>query len=158
MARRSSSRREFSIPGDELEQHRIQLEHNLQNTDLSLHLSSVPDDDAGDNESLEFPRHDSAPEHFPAFPSFDRHSRENMDLDASHIRAWSIHDDEGINTYDVRTMSTAAHHASAVTITAGLGRGGKREPSISGAEYDPERPLQDIIAGMKHQFGCPEMY
>ncbi|KAI9568343.1 hypothetical protein HD554DRAFT_2328652 [Boletus coccyginus] len=146
MARKSSSRREFSIPGDELEHHRIQLEHNLQNTDLSLHLSSVPDDDAGDNESLEYPRHGPVPDHFPVFPSFDRHSRENMDLDASHIRAWSIHDDGGITPYDVQTMSTAAHHASAVTITAGLARSGRREPSISGAEYDPERPLQDIIA------------
>ncbi|KAF8552741.1 hypothetical protein OG21DRAFT_1511060 [Imleria badia] len=142
----SSSRREFSIPGDELEQHRIQLEHNLQNTDLSLHLSSEQDDNAGDNESLEYPRHGSAPDHFPAFASFDRHSRDNLDLDASHIRAWSIHDDEGITPYDVRTMSTAAHHASGVTITAGLARSGRREPSISGAEYDPERPLQDIIA------------
>jgi len=158
MARKSSSRREFSIPGDELEQHRIQLEHNLQHTDLSLHLSSVPDDDAGDNESLEYPRHGPVPDLFPVFPSFDRHSRENMDLDASHIRAWSIHDDEGITPYDVRTMSTAAHHASAVTITAGLARSGRREPSISGAEYDPERPLQDIIAGMEHLFDCIDIY
>ncbi|KAG9315545.1 hypothetical protein JVU11DRAFT_3166 [Chiua virens] len=141
MARRSSLRHEFSIPEDQLEQDRIQLEHNLQNTDLSLHLSSAQDDD-----SLEYPRHDSAPEHFPAFPSFDRHSGENLDLDSSRIRAWSLHDDEGINPYDVRTMSTAAHHASTVTITAGLNRGGRREPSISGAEYDPERPLDDIIA------------
>lgn len=159
MVRKSSSRNEFSIPGDELEQHRIQLEHNLQNTDLSLHLSSsLQDDDAHDNESLEYPRHGSAPEHFPAFVSFDRHSHENMDLDASHIRAWSIHDDEGITPYDVRTMSTAAHHASAVTITAGLGRGGRREPSISGAEYDPERPLQHIIAGMEHQLDYLNKY
>ena len=152
MAIKSSSRREFSIPEDELEQHRIQLEHNLQNTDLSLHLSSAPDDD---NESLEYPRHGSVPDHFPAFVSFDR---ENMDLDASHIRAWSIHDDEGITPYDVRTMSTAAHHASAVTITAGLARSGRREPSFSGAEYDPERPLQDIIAGMEHRFKCINIY
>jgi hypothetical protein len=158
MAKKSSSRREFSIPGDELEQHRIQLEHNLQNTDLSLHLSSVPDDDAAADESLEYPRHGSVPDHFPAFASFDRYSRENMDLDASHVRAWSIHGDEGITPYDVRTMSTPAHHASAVTITAGLARSGKREPSFSGAEYDPERPLQDIIAGMEHRFKCVDIY
>ncbi|KAF8133420.1 hypothetical protein EV363DRAFT_1259120 [Boletus edulis] len=142
----SSSRREFSIPGDELEQHRIQLEHNLQNTDLSLHLSSVQDDDAADDGSLEYPRRGSAPDQFTAFASFDRHSREILDFDASNIRAWSIHDDEGITPYDIRTMSTAAHHASAVTITAGLARNGRREPSISGAEYDADRPLQDIIA------------
>lgn len=147
----SSSRHDFSIPGDELERHRIQLEHDLQNTDLSLHLSSVQDDDAGDNESLEYPRHGSAPDHFTAFASFDRHTRDELDLDVSRIRAWSVHDDEGITPFDVRTMSTAAHHASAVTITAGLARTGRRDPSISGAEYDPERPLQDIIAGMEHE-------
>lgn len=45
-----------------------------------------------------------------------------MDLDAGRTRAWSIHDDEGITPYDVRTMSTAAHHSSAVTIMAGLTR------------------------------------
>ncbi|KAG6336271.1 hypothetical protein ID866_2825 [Astraeus odoratus] len=45
-------------------------------------------------------------------------------------------------------FTPVAHHASAVTITAGLGRNPRREPSMSGAEYDPDRPLQDIMAGM----------
>ena len=30
-----------------------------------------------------------------------RHSRENLDLDANHIRACSIHDDEDVTSYDV---------------------------------------------------------
>ncbi|KAI6166665.1 hypothetical protein EDD17DRAFT_1544980 [Pisolithus thermaeus] len=146
---RKSSHFDFSIPGDELEHRRIQLENNLQNTDLSFHLSSVPDEPTGDNESVEYPRHYSAPSPFPGFTSFDQHSRENLDYDGhSHIHPWSIHDDDGINPYGAETISTAAHHASAVTITAGLGRNQRREPSVSGAEYDPDRPLQDIMAGM----------
>ncbi|KAI6101976.1 hypothetical protein EV401DRAFT_2025538 [Pisolithus croceorrhizus] len=119
---RKSSHFDFSIPGDELEHRRIQLENNLQNTDLSFHLSS------GDNESVEYPRHYSAPSPFPGFTSFDQHSLT--------FTLWSIHDDDGINPY------------AAVTITAGLGRNQRREPSVSGAEYDPDRPLQDIMAGM----------
>ncbi|KAF9220472.1 hypothetical protein BS17DRAFT_787047 [Gyrodon lividus] len=158
MARKSSSHYEFSIPGDELEHHRIQLEHNLQNTDLSLHLSSVPDEDDGVNESVEYPRHNSAPEHL-GLASFEQHSRENIDFDGhSHLHAWSIHDDEGINPYDAQTMSTVAHHASAITMTAGLARGGRREPSISGAEYDPERPLQDIMAVMGSKISIGDVY
>ncbi|KAF8839562.1 hypothetical protein BDN67DRAFT_905345 [Paxillus ammoniavirescens] len=158
MARKSSSHYEFSIPGDELEHHRIQLENNLQNTDLSLHLSSVPDTDDGDNESVEYPRHNSASEHL-GLVSFEQLSRENIDFDGhSHLHAWSLHDDEGINPYDAQTISTVAHHASAVTITAGLARGGRREPSISGAEYDPERPLQDIMAGMGSKLSMGDMY
>ena len=146
---KKSAQLDFTIPGDELEHHRIQLEHNLQNTDLSFHLSSVPDEAEGDNESVEYPRHHSSPSPFPGFASFDHHSRENFDYDGhSHLHPWSIHDDDGVNPYSAETMSTVAHHASAVTITAGLGRNPRREPSVSGAEYDPDRPLQDIIAGM----------
>jgi hypothetical protein len=36
---------------------------------------------------------------------------------------------------------------------AGLGgRGKRRDVSLSGAEYDPERPLQDLIAGIGTKF------
>ncbi|KIK80929.1 hypothetical protein PAXRUDRAFT_833216 [Paxillus rubicundulus Ve08.2h10] len=158
MARKSSTHYEFSIPGDELEHHRIQLENNLQNTDLSLHLSSVPDTDDADNESVEYPRHNSATEHL-GLASFEQLSRENFDFDGhSHLHTWSLHDEEGANPYDAQTMSTVAHHASAVTITTGLARGGRREPSISGAEYDPERPLQDIMAGMGSKLSMGDVY
>ena len=60
-------------------------------------------------------------------------------------------DDEGIAPYGGETMSTAAHHASAVTFTAGLGggRGARtREPSLNGGEYDPDRPLHAMISGV----------
>ncbi|KAJ3715531.1 hypothetical protein C8R42DRAFT_681168 [Lentinula raphanica] len=131
------------IPGDELEQDRIQLEHNLQNTDLSFRLSSQSDD----NDSLEYPRHNSGPNH--DFGSFVYHSHFG-DGDTHH--GWSYRtgdDDEGINPYGGETMSTAAHHASALTLTAGLGgRGARRDVSLSGAEYDPDRPLENIIGGV----------
>ncbi|KAI0304538.1 hypothetical protein B0F90DRAFT_1706727 [Multifurca ochricompacta] len=142
---------DISIAGDEQEQSRIQLEKNLLHTDLSLHLSSTHDD-----YSVENPRHQpgvSAP--FSAFHSIDR-SREAFDMDEglSQLHAWSYHtgeDDEGIHPFvGGETLSTAAHHASALTLSAGLGgRGERRDISFSGAEYDPERPLQDLIAGIR---------
>lgn len=136
---------EFSIRGDELEQNRIQLEQNLQHTDISLHLSSPNDSD------VEYPRHNSGPEQFAGFASFDHISRDNFDPDESHYNAWSYRtadDDNGINPYEGRTISTAAHHASALTLSAGLaGRGSRRDVSMSGAEYDPDRPLTGIIPG-----------
>lgn len=146
---RKSAPFDFCIPGDELEQHRIQLEHNLQHTDLSFHLSSVPDEVDGEAESVEYPRHHSGPSPFPDYASLEHHSRENFDYDGhSHLHPWSIHDDDGINPYGAETVSTVAHHASGVTVTAGLARNSRREPSVSGVEYDPERPLQDIMDGM----------
>ncbi|KIP08976.1 hypothetical protein PHLGIDRAFT_126688 [Phlebiopsis gigantea 11061_1 CR5-6] len=137
---------EFSIRGDELEQNRIQLEHNLQHTDLSLHLSST-----SDNSDVEYPRHNSGPGNFSGFASFDHISRDHFDPDESHHHAWSYRtgdDENGINPYEGRTISTAAHHASALTLSAGLaGRGARRDISMSGAEYDPDRPLTGIIPG-----------
>ncbi|KAG2034860.1 hypothetical protein BDR03DRAFT_963866 [Suillus americanus] len=151
MARRPSTTFEFSIPGDELEQYRIQLEQQIQNTDLSLHLSSSQ----GDDDSVEYPRHNS--NHSLGFASFEQPSQ-HFDYDApSGLHAWSTHEDEGINPYAGETVSTIGHHASAVTIGAGLGgRGQRREISLSGAEYDPDRPLQDMIAGMDSRISILE--
>ncbi|KAF5369106.1 hypothetical protein D9615_010432 [Tricholomella constricta] len=141
---------DFSIRGDELEQHRIRLENNLQCAEPSYRLSSVSDDD--DNESLEYPRHNSGP---ATFPSFEIPSRDHYDGEShSQINPWSyrtVDDEEGINPYSgMATMSTAAHHASALTLNAGLGggRAGRREASLSGAEFDPDRPLHEMIAGV----------
>ncbi|KAI0366932.1 hypothetical protein BV20DRAFT_971239 [Pilatotrama ljubarskyi] len=149
MSRRSSGF-DFSIHHDELEQQRVQLEHNLQHTDLSLHLSS-PDDDS----DVEYPRHNSVPSPpYSAFASFDHRSGDDFDPhEQSRVHAWSyrtVDAEEGHNTYAAETLSTAAHHASALTISAGLGggRGGRRDLSLSGAEYDPERPLHGIVAGI----------
>ncbi|KAG2065035.1 hypothetical protein BDR04DRAFT_1145580 [Suillus decipiens] len=151
MARRPSTTFEFSIPGDELEQHRIQLEQQIQNTDLSLHLSSSQ----GDDDSVEYPRHNS--NHSLGFASFEQPSQ-YFDYDApSGLHAWSTHEDEGVNPYAGETVSTIGHHASAVTIGAGLGgRGQRREISLSVAEYDPDRPLQDMIAGMDSRISILE--
>ncbi|GLB38153.1 putative centrosome microtubule-binding domain of Cep57 [Lyophyllum shimeji] len=141
-----------SIPGDELEHHRIQLEHNLQHTELSYRLSSVSDDEYNYHDSVEHPRHNSGP---APFPSFEIPSRDHFEGDThSQIHPWSyrtVDDEEGINPYaGGETMSTAAHHASALTLSAGLGggRAARRDISLSGAEYDPDRPLQDMIAGV----------
>ena len=149
MSRRSSNL-ELSIHGDQLEQDRIQLEHNLQHTDLSLHLSSSPDDYS----DVEYPRHNSAPSPIPGFLSFEQRSPDGFDpIEHSQYNAWSMrsfNDDNTVNPYEGGTISTAAHHASALTLSAGLGgRAARRgDVSLSGAEYDPERPLNGIMASM----------
>ncbi|KAI0775518.1 hypothetical protein BD413DRAFT_470828 [Trametes elegans] len=150
MSRRAAAL-DFSIRHDELEQQRVQLEHNLQHTDLSLHLSSSP----GDYSEVEYPRHNSVPSPpYSAFASFDHRSGDDFDAqEQSRLQAWSYRAadaDEGVKTFAGETFSTAAHHASALTISAGLGggRAGRRDLSLSGAEYDPERPLHGIMAGI----------
>ncbi|KAG9223886.1 hypothetical protein CCMSSC00406_0007748 [Pleurotus cornucopiae] len=143
---------DLSIHGDELEQGRILLEHTLQHADLSFHLSSTPDTASqGDRESLEYPRHASEPVALRDFASFEQRSRIYFDEEGEHspIHPWSYRtadDEEGINPYGGETMSTAAHHASNLTLGAGLGgRGYRHDISMSGAEYDPDRPLRDIL-------------
>ncbi|KAG6872828.1 hypothetical protein C0995_006128 [Termitomyces sp. Mi166 len=143
---------DFSIHGDELERHRIELEQNLQNTEISLRLSTPSEDEYEEPSSVEYPRHNSGP---GAFASYEIPSRDHYDGDTrSQIHPWSFRaydDEEGINPYGVGgSLSTAAHHASALTLSAGLGRGrtGRRDISLSGAEYDPDRPLKDMIAGI----------
>ena len=156
---------DISIRGDELEHNRIQLEHNLQHTELSFRLSSTSDDEQhpskarhhrrknNPNESsVEYPRHLSEPS-FHEFPSIVRSTGDQYVDDDSQFHPWSYrtgNDEEGINPYVGDTISTAAHHASALTLSAGLGggRGARRDVSLSGAEYDPERPLHAIIAGV----------
>jgi hypothetical protein len=138
---------ELTIRGDELEHDRIQLEHNLMHTDLSLHLSSGADDY---HSSIEHPRHNSGPSTFADFASFDHPSRDHFDLDShNNLHGWSyrtVDDEDGISPYVGETISTAAHHASALTLSAGLnGRRARRDVSLSGAEYDPDRPLHDMI-------------
>jgi hypothetical protein len=151
------------IRGDELEHDRIQLEHNLQhNTDLSLHLSSQPaDSEHNYDSSVECPRHNLCPESFAvnAFTSFDGDNFVG-DMDShSHLNAWSYRtddDDQGVNPYGAESISTAAHHASALTLSAGLrgnpAGGGRGEISLSGTEYDPDRPLGDMISCVDSRF------
>ena len=169
---------DISIHGDELEYNRIQLEHNLQHKELSFRLSSTSDDEQqkqqqhqhhhskvrqhhrrknnnNPNESsVEYPRHLSEPS-FHEFSSIVRSTTGDHYADEdSQLHPWSYrigNDEEGINPYGGGdTISTAAHHASALTLSAGLGggRGARRDASLSGAEYDPERPLHAMIAGV----------
>jgi hypothetical protein len=161
---------DISIRGDELEYNRIQLEHNLQHTELSFRLSSTSDDEQHQSKarqhhrhhrrknnpnesSVEYPRHLSEPS-FHEFPSIVRSTGDLYADDDSQFHPWSYrtgNDEEGINPYGGGdTISTAAHHASALTLSAGLGggRGARRDVSLSGAEYDPERPLYAMIAGV----------
>ncbi|KAJ6508969.1 hypothetical protein C8R45DRAFT_1060210 [Mycena sanguinolenta] len=148
---------DISIRGDQLEHDRIQLEHNLQHTDLSLHLSSHDDD------TIEYARHNSAPSAFPDYISFDHRSRDNFDADMhSQLHAWSYRtgeDEDGISPYGGgETVSTAAHHASMLTLSAGLGgRAGRREISLSGAEYDPDRPLHNMMAAVDPKLSMFDM-
>ena len=142
--RRAAPRPEFSIVGDEQERHRIQLEHNLQNRDLSIDLLSSQGD-----YSLEYARHAERSRSPFSYRSYGHHDH-SVD-DQSQINPWSYRtvdddDENGVNPYVGESLSTVAHHASAVTLNAGLGprRG---DDTRSGAEFDPERPLQNIMAG-----------
>ncbi|PPQ93085.1 hypothetical protein CVT25_003117 [Psilocybe cyanescens] len=174
---------DISIRGDELENNRIQLEHNLQNTELSFRLSSTSDDEHehelksqrrsrkhqprnnhNNNSSVEYPRHISEPSLADDYPPFwANRSRERMDDEDQHqMRAWSYRsgdDEDGISPYGGETVSTAAHHASAITINTGLGggRAARRDPSLSGAEYDPDRPLHAMIAGVNSKHSMFDM-
>ncbi|KAJ7175702.1 hypothetical protein C8R46DRAFT_1174491 [Mycena filopes] len=149
---------DISIREDQLEHDRIRLEHNLQHTDLSLHLSSSEQD----NDTVEYPRHNSAPSAFHDFISFDNGHDDNFEPDThSQIHPWSyrtVDDEDGISPYGGETVSTAAHHASALTLSAGLGgRGSRREISLSGAEYDPDRPLHNMMAAVDPKLSMFDM-
>ena len=142
--RRAALRPEFSIVGDEQERHRIQLEHNLQNKDLSIDLLSSQDD-----QSLEYARHAERSRSPFSHRSFGHHERSVDDQSQMHPWSYQTVDDEdenGVNPYAGESLSTAAHHASAVTLNAGLGPR-RSDETRSGAEFDPERPLQNIMAG-----------
>jgi len=161
---------DISIHGDEQEQFRIQLEHNLQKTGLDLELSATEDErepeDHESSGSVEYGRHTSEPHVFPDLPSFMHRSRDGEE--PGH--GWSYRmgerdDDEGIHpfahthTHD-ETLSTAMHHASAVTLRTGMGAGrtgaGGHRRDFSGAsggngEYDPDRPIDKIVAGVNNK-------
>lgn len=166
---------DMSIVGDEEEQHRIELEHNLR--DLSIQLSasnpSNVDEEEQDlahhtsvrrdhyrsyagldsSDELEYPRHDPQPRDVSIFDgqgtSFLEPSQ--IDYDANYY-SYPPGEEDGTH-YAADTLSTAAHHASAITLSAGLaGRGGKRthvrDMSMSGMEYDPDRPLDNVVKGV----------
>jgi hypothetical protein len=72
--------------------------------------------------------------------------------DPRHEFPWSYHaegEEHGASPYTGATISTAAHHVSALSPSAGLAgrRSSFDESNITSAEYDPDRPVHVIIAG-----------
>ena len=154
------------IGRDEEEQHRAELERNLE--DLSLQLSDpslAADGEDGDEQkpsessfSIEFARHNSRRREVTIFhgqnSSLLDNTRLGEDEDADYF-PYRSDDDAEVHVVG-NTMSTVGHHASTVTLSAGLtGRGGRRafaaETSLSGAEYDPDRPLDSVLNGVAEE-------
>ena len=149
----------MSIVGDEEERHRIELEQNLQDLSIQLSLSTPSqNDDADSSVEVEYPRH------APSLRDVSVYRGHSSMADITPIEhdfnPGGFHDDN--SQYGANTMSTAAHHASAVTLSAGLGaRTGKRhyqaDASLSGAEYDPDRPLDTVVNGMADELSMLNM-
>lgn len=129
-----------------MEQSRIRLERDIDNNippPPPMESDIKFDDDNDDVSSVDFARHNS--HQHPSFHSFERPSHLDSDF-------YSRHGDDSIALDpDLgQTMSTAAHHASALTLSAGLrGRANYNQTSgrtsPGGGEYDPDRPLQAIL-------------
>ncbi|KDQ09859.1 hypothetical protein BOTBODRAFT_58395 [Botryobasidium botryosum FD-172 SS1] len=149
---------EWSIPGDPLEEERIRLENDIQNN-LVNHSFEPSSCTQSADYSLEFARHDTGPNvsHYDAFNSFvSRHHQSDPDQygheeDEDSYRAPEMHSYRTVDADESlavgETMSTQHHHASAVTLGAGLGGGYGRSPTRTGAEYDPDRQLQHLLEG-----------
>lgn len=170
----------MSIIGDEEEQHRIELEHNLQDLSIQLSLSTpssasdvgatdVPQSlHAGGSESsfeLEQARHNPHPRDISIFDgqasAYPFGSVRGQDYSFNYFSHHSF-DDEDATPYHGHTKSSMAHHASAVTLSAGLRPQRHRNPyggdaSLSGAEYDPDRPLDNVLNGMANDLSMLNM-
>lgn len=109
------------IPGDHQEHSRIRLERDIDNN-----IPSPPSMSSPDVSSVDFARHN---EHF---------SHLDSDFYSRHEDSLALDPELG------QTMSTAAHHASALTLSAGL-RGRSCTTGRVSQEFDPERPLQDML-------------
>ncbi|GJJ15770.1 hypothetical protein Clacol_010048 [Clathrus columnatus] len=128
------------IAGDELEQDRIRLERDIANTVPSPPSMSPGSLREGEDDvsSVDLPRHNSNPRH--SFQPFDHSSHFDSDFYSRHGDEDSIAIDPELGL----TMSTAAHHASALTLSAGL-HGRNYTPVKTRQEFDPQRPLQPML-------------
>ncbi len=160
---------DWSIPGDEQENQRIQLEQEMMSR--VAHLAFDNTSTHSTESSVEYPRHREPHDgpyspHADAFPSFSMHEPDDLSQlvqdDNEHIepnlRSFQhTADDSAMNTGE--TLSTAYHHASAITLGAGLGGGAfGRTPSRTGfSEFDPDRPLPNfpVKGGVKIALGEP---
>ncbi|KAG8794914.1 hypothetical protein FRC12_020132 [Ceratobasidium sp. 428] len=83
------------------------------------------------------------------FARYDSNLERSRDASARR----SVHQHQSFRTFDDsfnggRTQSTSAHHASALTVGAGLGYGRAPRPLSrvgSGAEYNPDRELSEML-------------
>ncbi|CAE7146329.1 unnamed protein product [Rhizoctonia solani] len=128
---------------DRQEEDRIRLEQEIGGLSLDLEHSES-------SLSLEYGRHGAPSPRFEGVASFARYDSDlEKSRDASARRgarypSFRTADD----SYDGgQTQSTAAHHASGVTVGAGLGYGnGARPVSRAGSgEYDPDRELSSML-------------
>ncbi|KAF8333529.1 uncharacterized protein EI90DRAFT_3121870 [Cantharellus anzutake] len=146
---------DWSIPGDEQENERIRLEQEMISrvADLTFDNTSTHSTES----SVEYPRHlqpNDGPyppplDVFPTFSlrephDFSQFIPDDTEHSAPNLRSFQhTIDDSAMTTGE--TLSTAQHHASAVTLGAGLGGALGRTPSRSGiAEFDPDRPLPNF--------------
>lgn len=140
----SSSRRE--IREDHLELSRQALEstmqHHAEQIPVFVSSSYAPSADS----SMEIGRHRAV--HSPGF----EFSILNEEGDESLDLQWSYRSEVAGGGYSYGGHSTAAHHASALTFSAGLAHARGLDPSESGAEYDPDRPLGDMIDDIDSRF------
>ncbi|KAG8736444.1 hypothetical protein FRC10_009315 [Ceratobasidium sp. 414] len=131
---------------DPQEEARIRLEQEIGGISLDLSRTGSP------SMSLEYGRHGAPSPRFEGVPSFARYDSDlERSRDASARR--SARQNQSLRTFDDsfdggHTQSTAAHHASALTVGAGLGYGGALRPlsrAGSGVEYDPDRELSEML-------------
>ena len=140
---------DMSIVGDEEEEARIRLESNLQ--DLSIQLSGTNPSYTSDHEGghahksmvkaagaglgdnnddtssdVEYPRHDPRPHESSIFQGYNSPLHVDNDYDPNYY-SYRTTDDDDMHHFAADTMSTAAHHTSALSLNAGLtARGGRR--------------------------------
>ncbi|CAE6457832.1 unnamed protein product [Rhizoctonia solani] len=130
---------------DRQEEDRIRLEQEIGGLSLDLEHSGST------SLSLEYGRHGAPSPRFEGVASFARYDSDlERSRDASARRSTRYQSFRTVDdSYDGgQTQSTAAHHASAVTVGAGLGYGNGARPlsrAGSGAEYDPDRELSSML-------------
>lgn len=137
---------EPAINFDPQEEARIRLEQEIGGISLDLERTG------SSSLSLEYGRHGAPSPHFEGVASFARYDSDlDQSRDASTRR--SVRQAHSFRTVDDsyeggNTQSTAAHHASGLTVGAGLGYGAGPRPlsrAGSGVEYDPDRELSDML-------------
>jgi hypothetical protein len=148
---------DWAIPGDEQEESRRRLEQDVLARVGDLTFENT--DTHSTEYSIEYPRHrepgdgafSSGADAFPSFSTHEHHDLSNFDGDISRLAPdfRSLHGGDDSVMHVAETFSSSLnHHASAVTLGAGLGGPPGRTPSRSNiAEFDPERKLPDLLDG-----------